>query len=64
MFFFFNSLAYMQMRMILARVLWNFDFELLDSSKNWDDQKVFMAWDKKPLNIKIARCYSSRTQKV
>jgi len=34
------SLAYAEMRVILARMLWNFDMELQPESQNWDDQKV------------------------
>lgn len=34
------SLAYAEMRLILTRVLWNFDLELQAESKNWADQKV------------------------
>lgn len=36
----FYSLAYAEMRLVLARMLWNFDMELHSSSLNWDDQKV------------------------
>lgn len=35
-----GSLAYAEMRLILARVLWNFDMELDPSSLEWDNQKV------------------------
>jgi hypothetical protein len=34
------SLAYAEMRLILARMLWNFDFELLPESRTWSSQKV------------------------
>jgi hypothetical protein len=41
------------MRLILARLLWNFDFELCESSRDWDNQKVYMAWKKKSLNVRV-----------
>ncbi|KFX86931.1 hypothetical protein O988_09454, partial [Pseudogymnoascus sp. VKM F-3808] len=30
-----KSLAYAEMRLILARLLWNFDLKLVDDSKDW-----------------------------
>jgi hypothetical protein len=41
------------MRSILARVLWHFDLELCDESRNWARQKVFILWDKPPLNVRL-----------
>ena len=35
-----RSLAYFEIRMIFARMLWNFDFELMEDSRDWTDQKV------------------------
>ena len=47
-----SSLAYVEMRVILARVLWNFDLALAEDSKQWrKDQKVFVVWEKGPLNV-------------
>ena len=40
------------MRLILARVLWNFDFKLATESENWvADQQVYVLWEKGPLNM-------------
>ncbi len=39
------------MRLILARILFNFDIELVDPSDNWMDQQVFSIWHKKPLMV-------------
>lgn len=41
------------MRLILARLLWNFDLELCDSSGGWDDQKAWMAWIKPALRVRV-----------
>lgn len=47
-----KNLAYIEMRLILARVLWNFDIKLADDSKNWaSNQKIFMLWEKPSLNV-------------
>lgn len=43
-----------EMRLILARTLWNFDLELCDESLNWQDgQRIFTVWEKKPLLVKV-----------
>ena len=47
------SLAYLEMRLILARIIWNFDVELLPESQGWDQQKVFVLWLKNPLFVKL-----------
>ncbi|OHW90976.1 trichothecene c-15 hydroxylase [Colletotrichum incanum] len=44
------NLAYAEMRLILARIIWNFDLELAPESQSWAlGQKVFFFWDKPPL---------------
>lgn len=46
------SLAYAEMRLILARMLYNFDLKLPEESKGWiDRQKVYVLWDNIPLPI-------------
>jgi hypothetical protein len=42
------------MRLILARIIWNFDLELLPESKNWNEQKVFVLWLKPDLHVKLS----------
>jgi hypothetical protein len=34
-------------------VLWNFDVELEEESREWADQKVFIFWDKRPLMVRL-----------
>lgn len=47
-----NSLAYAEMRLILARILFNFDMELVNPNANWiDNQKVYTLWSKSELNV-------------
>ena len=45
------SLAYAEMRLILARVLFNFDMELVDPNVDWLDHKSYVIWAKPPLNV-------------
>ncbi|RYP10685.1 hypothetical protein DL764_000475 [Monosporascus ibericus] len=47
-----RNLAYVEMRIILARVLWNFDMKISDDSRDWvSKQKVFNFWEKGALNV-------------
>lgn len=49
-------LAYAEMRIILARLIWNFDMELCEESKNWaDGMKVFMIYQRAPLMVKLTK---------
>lgn len=45
------SLAYAEMRLILARILFNFDLKLVNEEEDWMDQCTFILWEKGPLNI-------------
>ncbi|KUM65390.1 hypothetical protein ACN42_g1683 [Penicillium freii] len=44
-----KNLAYNEMRLILARVLWKFDLGLCEESQAWNDQNSYTLWDKPPL---------------
>lgn len=47
-----KNLAYIEMRLILTRVLWNFDIKLADECKDWmAKQKIFLLWEKPPLEV-------------
>ncbi|KAI3553090.1 cytochrome P450 [Colletotrichum abscissum] len=46
-----RNLAYVEMRLILARMLWNFDIKIADDSRDWAGrQKIYLLWEKGPLN--------------
>jgi aspirochlorine biosynthesis cytochrome P450 monooxygenase len=48
------NLAYAEMRIILARLLWNFDLELSEESNSWADGiKVFMIYQRPSLMVKL-----------
>lgn len=45
-----DSLAYAEFRLILARMMWNFDMEIADQSRNWmDQQQSYLLWRKPAL---------------
>lgn len=50
-----RNLAYLEMRVVLARLVWGFDFEILDESKGWEEgQTGYMLWSgRKPLMVKL-----------
>lgn len=47
-------MAYAEIRLTLAKLLWNFDFELVDDDDRWlTEQKVYLIWEKPPLMVKF-----------
>ncbi|KAL4811690.1 cytochrome P450 monooxygenase [Aspergillus spinulosporus] len=48
-----QNLARMEMRLALARFIWEFDWDLAPGSEDWDKTRVYQTWDKKPLNIRL-----------
>lgn len=49
------SMAYAEMRMVLTKVLFNFDLQLADPSEDWwTTQNTFFVWQKKPLMVKLS----------
>lgn len=48
-----QHLANVEMRLILARVLWNFDLELSPGSDRWVDQPIYTLYEKSPLMVKL-----------
>ncbi|KAK1707539.1 cytochrome P450 ClCP1, partial [Colletotrichum acutatum] len=47
-----RNLAYAEMRLILARMIWNFDMKLSEESRGWDDKsQVYLLWEKGPVNV-------------
>ncbi|KAG9519096.1 cytochrome P450, partial [Aureobasidium melanogenum] len=48
------TLAYHEMRLIMANLLWHFDVKLAEeASRDWLDQTTHLVWDKKPLPVSI-----------
>ncbi|KAI0412481.1 isotrichodermin C-15 hydroxylase [Xylaria grammica] len=50
-----KNLAWAEMRLILAQLVWNFDFLGIErDSRLWiERQKIFSLWEKFPLNVRI-----------
>ncbi|KAI1503322.1 P450 monooxygenase No.1 [Biscogniauxia marginata] len=49
-----RNLAYAEMRLVLAKLLYNFDITLDDSSAGWlETQKAYSVWDKPQLNVHL-----------
>lgn len=51
-----KTLAWVELKMILAKVLWNFDLELSEKIKggDWSDQKVYLMNEKTPMYVKMS----------
>jgi cytochrome P450 len=50
----FSSLAYAEMRLLLAKMLWHFDFELEQPEEDWyGSLKVFMVWERGNLRVRL-----------
>lgn len=47
------SFAWHEMRLAVGKLIFNFDFELYDESRNWTRQKVFVLWEKNPLYVRV-----------
>lgn len=45
------SLAYAEMHMIMALLIFNFKMELSTESSDWMQQKVYLGWAKGPLMV-------------
>ncbi|KAK4205300.1 putative isotrichodermin C-15 hydroxylase [Triangularia verruculosa] len=58
-----KNLAYAEMRLILARLMWNFDLELMPESENWNDQKIYTLWEKGAINVKLTPVVRESTGK-
>lgn len=49
-----RNLAYIEMRLIMAKLLYNFDLELTEECQDWvDKQMIWTTWDKPPLMVRL-----------
>ncbi|KAL7943651.1 cytochrome P450 [Trichoderma barbatum] len=47
-----KNLAYSEMRLILARVIMQYEIKLAEGTEGWDDRgKVYSLWEKGPVNV-------------
>jgi cytochrome P450 len=47
------SLAWIELRLTIARLIWNFDFESVPGYENWHHQNIYLGWQKVPLLIRL-----------
>lgn len=47
----------------MVRLIWHFDMELEPDSLAWDQQKVYVLWSKRPLNVKLTARKTDKTSK-
>ena len=56
-----KDLSYLEMRLMLARMIWNFDFVNADDAHEWDlednmkNMKAYSTWQKPGLNVRAVR---------
>lgn len=48
-----KSLAYAEMRLVLAKLLWNFDLELDPESDSWFPHEMVVIWNSPALHVKL-----------
>lgn len=48
-----KNLAFAEMRLVIARLLYRFDFKLEPGQEGWHKQRSFALWEKGPLNVKL-----------
>ncbi|KAM6529442.1 hypothetical protein FALCPG4_007578 [Fusarium falciforme] len=49
-----SVLAYAEMRLILARIIWNFDLEIDPRSEGWIDRnEIYLLWEKPDLYVRL-----------
>jgi hypothetical protein len=41
------------MRLIVAKLLWNFDMTLHEDCRDWDDQTSYIIWQKPSLMVEL-----------
>ncbi|KAI0119131.1 cytochrome P450 [Daldinia grandis] len=56
-----RNLAYVEMKIIIARLVWHFDMENTTEG-DWIDQKVYMVWEKTALWVKLRPAQRSKDQ--
>jgi hypothetical protein len=50
------SLAMIELRIILAKIIWTYDFRLTDDNLDWDAaNKSYVFWDKPQLPVQFQR---------
>ncbi|GKT42643.1 cytochrome P450 monooxygenase radP [Colletotrichum spaethianum] len=48
-----KNLAWLELRLLLAKTLWHYDLEMCPGMENWVAQKCYLTWEKGPLMVKL-----------
>ena len=48
-----QNLAKAEMRLVLAKMVWHFDMQLVDPKSDWTRQCIYGLWDKNPLLVRL-----------
>ncbi|RDL34574.1 Cytochrome P450 ClCP1 [Venustampulla echinocandica] len=61
-----QTLAWVEMRIILSRLLWNFDIEVPDGKvlPSWTQQKIYWTWEKQSLDVQLKKATRSTSGPV
>ncbi|KAF2493649.1 cytochrome P450 [Lophium mytilinum] len=59
-----KNLAYAEMRMVMAKMVWNFDLVLQPESENWFPHEMVVVWNIPPLHIKLIPVVREPTNRV
>lgn len=51
-------MAMHEMRLLLATLIFKFDFDICDESRNWAAQKSFALWIKNPLRVRAKPAFA------
>ena len=46
-----KGLAWTEMRIILSKLIWNYDIVWKGNEYDWKEQLTFVMWEKKPLMV-------------
>lgn len=50
-----KSLAYMEISLVLVKMMWNFDWVLDSPAPRFEEEKVYALWQKSPMNLKLVK---------
>ncbi|KAK2006445.1 cytochrome P450 [Colletotrichum eremochloae] len=48
-----KNLAWLELRLLLAKTLWHYDLEMCPGMEDWAVQKCYITWEKGPLMVKL-----------
>lgn len=49
-----QNMAMYEMQLIVSRIFFKFDFQTCAGNLQWDEQRAFILWDKKPLMCQLS----------